>query len=70
MLFWDIFKKFSEHLFIVHLWIATSDLIQYLETMTISYDLRKYLKILTIIIYFKENIWKFGVAMKLSENRM
>ena len=38
--------------------------------MTINYDLRKYLKILTIIIDFIENIWKFAAAMKLSGNRI
>ena len=63
-------KKISEHLFIAHLWITTSDLIQYLDTLAMNYDLRKYLKVLTIIIDFTENIWKFGVAMKLSENRI
>ena len=67
MFFW---KNFQNTFFIAHLWIATSDLIQYLETLTINYDLRKYLKILTIIIYFIENIWKFAVAMKLSESRI
>ena len=70
MFFWEILKNFSNTFFIVHLWIATSDVIQYLETMTINYDLRKYQKILTIIIYFIANIWKFGVAMKLAENRI
>ena len=75
-----------------------SDLIEYLENLTINYDLGKYLKVLTTIIDFAknvnlvprainktsffsssyskkmswgkgwENIWKFGVAMKQSEN--
>ena len=54
---------------IVHTWISASDLIENLETLTISEDLRKSLKILTIIVDFTENIWNFGVAMKQSENR-
>ena len=63
-------KNVLEHLFIAQLQITTSDLIQYLDTLTMNYDLRKYLKVLTIIIDFTENIWKFSVAMKLSENRI
>ena len=47
-----------------------SDLIEYLETLTIHEDLGKCLKILTIIIDFTENIWDFRVAMKQSENRI
>ena len=70
MFFWEILKIFHNTFFIVHLWIATSDLIQYLESLIINYDSRKYLKILTIIIYLIEHIWTFGVAMKLSENRI
>ena len=70
MFFQEILKKFQNTFFIVYLWIATSELIQHLQTMTIKYDLRKYLKILTIIIDFIENIWKFGAAMKLFGNRI
>ena len=47
---------------------AASDLIENLETWTISEDLRQSLKILTIIADFTENIWDFSVAMKQSEN--
>ena len=39
-----------------------------LESFTINYDLAKYLKTLTILIDFAENIWNSGVAMKQSEN--
>ena len=64
--------KFSEHLFcsIVQTWIAASDLMENLETLTISEDLRKSLHILTIIVDFTENIWDFSVTMKRSENRI
>ena len=63
---------FSEQLFysIVQTWIAASDLIENLETLTISEDLRKSLNILTIIVDFTENIWDFSVTMKQSENRI
>ena len=63
---------FSEQLFysIVQTWIATSDLIENLETLTISEDLRKSLNILTIIVDFTENIWDFSVTMKQSESRI
>ena len=64
---------FSEQLFysIVQMWIAVSDLIENLETLTISEHLRnKSLKILTIIVDFIENIWDFSVTMKQSENRI
>ena len=54
----------------VHTWIAASDLIENLETLTISEDLRKSLKILTNIVDFTGNIWHFSVAMKQSENRI
>ena len=69
--FCDIFKT-SEQLFysIVHTWIAASDLIENLETLTISEDLRKSLKILTIIADFTEIIWHVSVAMKQSEDRI
>ena len=69
--FYDIFKT-SEQLFycIVHTWIDASDLIENLETLTISEDLRKSLKILTNIVDFTGNIWHFSVAMKQSENRI
>ena len=70
-LFCDIFKT-CEQLFysIVHTWIAASDLIENLETLTISEGLRKSLNILTIIVDFTINIWDFSVAMKQSENRI
>ena len=67
MFFWEILKNFQNIFFIVHLWVATYDLIEYLEPLTINYDSRKYLKILTIKnIYRKyleiwrsyETIWK------------
>ena len=63
---------FSEQLFysIVQTWIAASDLIENLETLTISEDLRKSLNILTIIVDFTENIWDFSVTMKQSESRI
>ena len=63
---------FSEQLFysIVQTWIAASDLIENLETLTISEDLRKSLNILTIIVDFTENIWDFSLTMKQSENRI
>ena len=69
--FCDI-SKTSEQLFysIVHTWIVASDLIENLETLTISEDLPKSLKISTIIVDFTENIWDFSVAMKQSENRI
>ena len=69
--FCNIFKT-SQQLFygIVHTWIAASDLIENLETLIMSEDLRKNLKIVTIIIDFTENIWDFSVAMKQSENRI
>ena len=69
--FCDIFKT-SEQLFysVVHTWIAASNLIENLETLTVSEDLRKKLKILTIIVDFTENIWDLSVAMKRSENRI
>ena len=49
---------FSEQLFysIVQTWIAVPDLIENLEILTISEDLRKSLYILTIIVNFTENI--------------
>ena len=55
---------FSEQLFysIVQTWIAASDLIENLETLTISEDLHKSLNILTIIVDFTENIWDFNVT--------
>ena len=49
--------------------MAASDIMEYMETLTINEDLRNYLKILTIIIDFTGNTWDFGVAMKQSENR-
>ena len=63
---------FSEQLFysIVQTWIAASDLIENLETLTISEDLHKSLNILTIIVDFTENIWDFSVTMKQSESRI
>ena len=63
---------FSEQLFYstVQTWIAASDLIENLETLTISEDLRKSLNILTIIVDFTENIWDFSLTMKQSENRI
>ena len=48
----------------VHTWIAASDLIENLETLTINEDLRKSLKILIIIVDFTEKILDFSVAMK------
>ena len=66
--FCDIFKTLQNSFFIVHTWIAASDLIEYMETLTVNEDLRKCLTVLTIIIDFTENIWDFGVAMKQSEN--
>ena len=60
----DIFKTLQNSFFIVHTWIAASDLIEYMETLTVNEDLRKCLTVLTIIIDFTENIWDFGVAMK------
>ena len=60
----DIFNTLQNSFFIVHTWIAASDLIEYMETLTVNEDLRKCLTILTIIIDFTENIWDFGVAMK------
>ena len=66
------FSNSSEQLFysIVDTWIAASDLTECLETLTINEHLRKTLKILTIAVDFTENIWNFGVALKLSENRI
>ena len=66
------FVTFSEQLFYstVQTWIAASDLIENLETLTISEDLRKSLNILTIIVDFTENIWDFSVTMKQSESRI
>ena len=63
---------FSEQLFysIVQTWIVASDLIENLETLTISEHLRKSLKILTIIADFTKNIWDFRVTMKQSESRI
>ena len=60
----DIFKTLQNSFFIVHTWIAASDLIEYMETLTVNEDLRKCLTVLTIIIDFTENIWDIGVAMK------
>ena len=69
--FWDIFKNWEQLLYsIVHTWITASDLIENLKNLIISEDLRKTLKILTIIVDFGENIWDFSVAMKQSENRI
>ena len=68
MFFCDISKTLQNNFFIAHTWIAASDLIEYLETLTINEDLRRCLQILTIIIDFTENIWDIGVAMKQSEN--
>ena len=51
-----------------HLWTATAVLGKNLESFTINYDLTKYLKTLTILIDFTENIWNSGLAMKQSEN--
>ena len=50
------------------MWIAVSDLIENLETLTISEYLRKRLNILTIIADFTENTWEFSVTMKQSES--
>ena len=63
---------FSEQPFysIVQAWIVASDLIEKLETLTISEDLRKSPNILTIIADFTENIWDFSVTMKQSESRI
>ena len=49
---------FSEQLFysIAQTRIAASDLMENLETLTISEDLRKSLNILTVIVDFTENI--------------
>ena len=62
---------FSEQLFcsIVQTWIAASDLIENLQTLTISEDSRKSLNILTIIVDFTEIIWDFSVTMKQSQSR-
>ena len=63
---------FSEQLFYstVQTWITASDLIENLETLTISEDLRKSLNILTIIVDFTENTWDFSVTMKQSEGHI
>ena len=63
---------FSEQLFcsIVQTWIAASDLIENLQTLTISEDSRKSLNILTIIVDFTEIIWDFSVTMKQSQSRI
>ena len=63
---------FSEQLFYstVQTWITASDLIENLETLAISEDLRKSLNILTIIVDFTENIWDFSLTMKQSENHI
>ena len=45
----------------MHSWIAVSDLVEYLETLTIIQALHKCLRILTIIVDFMENIWNFGL---------
>ena len=66
----EILKHSQNTYFIVHLRTATSDLIEYLKPLTINYDSRKYLKIFTTVIYSIENIWKFDVAINLSENRI
>ena len=63
-------KTLQNCFFIVHLRITASDLIEYLETLTINYDLLKCLKILTIVVDFLENIWNLNIAMKQSENRI
>ena len=50
--------------------LNASDLTECLETLTINEHLRKSLKILSIAVDFTENISNFGVALKLSENRI
>ena len=67
--FGDFLKTHQNSFFIEHIWMAASDIMEYMETLTINEDLRNYLKILTIIIDFTGNTWDFGVAMKQSENR-
>ena len=58
------FLKLFRTAFLEYTCESLSSLIDYLETLTINYDLRKCPKILTIIVDFTENIWNFGVAMK------
>ena len=66
--FCEIFRTLQNSFFIVQSWIAACDLIEYLETLIIIWDLRKCLKILSITVDFMKNIWNFGVAMKRSEH--
>lgn len=56
-------KLFRTAFFKVYLWTASSDLFEYLDTLTINYDLAKFLKILTITIRFVENINFFPRAI-------
>ena len=70
MFFCDIFKTLQNSFFTVLQWIAASDLIESLETLTINEDLSKCLEILSIITDLTEIIRDFGVAMKQSENRI
>ena len=70
MFFCDIFKTLQNSFFTVLQWIAASDLIEPLETLTINEDLSKCLEILSIITDLTEIIRDFGVSMKQSENRI
>ena len=65
-----MFKTLQNCFFIVHLRITASDLIEYLETLTINYDLLKCLKILTIVVDFLENIWNLRETIEQSESRI
>ena len=64
----EFFKTLQNSIFIEHLWTASFVLGKNLKSFTTNYDLAKYLKTLTILIDFAENIWDSGVAMKQSEN--
>ena len=66
MLTCEFLKIRKNSFFIEHLWTAVCNFGTYLETLSINYDLGKYLKTLTIIIGFVDNIWYFSVAMKQS----
>ena len=59
----EMFKTVQNWFFVVHLRITASDLIEYLETLTINSDFPKCLKILTIAAVFLENIWNFGLTI-------
>ena len=70
LFFCEMFKTLQNCFFIVRLRNTASDLIEYLETLTINCDLLKCLKILTIVVHFLENIWNLNTAMKQSEKRI